>query len=303
MNKIPELDYAEYLKEDTRQKFITEFTQALKDVGFLILKNHPVDNKLIKKAYDVSRVFFLKSEEYKQQYMNPKARQSGFIPFGTEHAKNTSLFDLKEFWQVVNDFEMANPTVPNIWTDDKEFNETLLSLYKNFMSLSAELMRVVGKGIDIPKDYLEELVKDQNSVLRIIHYPPVDQKHAGHVRAAAHEDINMLTIMPGASEGGLEVLSRDGQWIPVEANYEYLIIDSGDMLARITNEVIQATTHRVVNPADTSSHRFSMPFFCHTNPEVILKCLDSCKGSGEKYPPIKSLDFLNERLKAIGIKK
>lgn len=303
MNKVPQLDYAQYLDPASREQFIADFTKALKDVGFLVLKNHPVNNALIKKAYEVSERFFLKPEEYKKKWINPKIKQSGFIPFGTEHAKTSSLFDLKEFWQVVNDFTSLDAPVQNVWTDDEEFNETLTALYKEFMNLSEVLMRVVGKGIDIPKDYVEELVKDQNSVLRIIHYPPVDAKFGGHVRAAAHEDINMLTIMPGASEGGLEVLSRDGEWMPVEANYEYLVIDSGDMLSRITNDVISATTHRVVNPPDPTKRRFSMPFFCHANPKAILKCLDSCRGSGEKYPPISAHDFLQERLKEIGLKK
>lgn len=303
MTKVPELDYNEYLKDETKQKFIKEFTDALKEVGFLVLKNHPINNQLIKKAYEVSEKFFLQPLAYKKKWINQKIKQSGFIPFGTEHAKDYNLFDLKEFWQVVNDFTSLNAPVQNIWTDDDDFNETLKNLYGEFMKLSETLMRVVGQGIDIPEGYMNELVKDQNSVLRVIHYPPVDPKHAGHVRAAAHEDINMLTIMPGASEGGLEVLTKEGTWIPVEANYEYLIVDSGDMLARITNDEIKATTHRVVNPADPTSRRFSMPFFCHPNPSVVLQCLDSCKGAGEKYPPITSNEFLNERLKEIGLKK
>jgi isopenicillin N synthase-like dioxygenase len=300
--QVPVLNYQELFNPEKKQEFINNFTNALKEYGFLILDNHPIPLDLIERVYKHSESFFLSDINYKQRFINPVIKQSGYIPFGIEKAKDSKHFDLKEFWQVVND-SVKDAPVKNVWTDDIQFNNALKKLYKDFSQLSEELLKVVGEGLNIDLNYQQELIQEQNSVLRIIHYPPLDKEMSGHVRAAAHEDINLLTIMPGASDSGLEILTKDGEWLPIDSKYKYLIVDSGDMLARITNGVIPATTHRVVNPQDPTKRRFSMPFFCHPNSNAILKCIDSCVGDGVKFSPIKSIDFLNDRLEQIGLKK
>lgn len=305
MRKVPTLDYS--LNQTDPNKFSNQLFEALKDYGFVVLKNHPVDNNLVKKAYDELETFFKKETGYKEQFTH-ESRQTGFIPFGLEHAKDKSpdLYDLKEFWQVARvDFEKEKKEEyfhDNVWTDNEDFNETLKLLYGEFDCLSRDLLNAIGKALGMEEGFLEKLVVDGNSILRGIHYPPIDGMSVeGNVRAAAHEDINLITIMPGASETGLEILDKDGKWLSVEANYDYLIVDTGDMLARITNDILSATTHRVVNPKDPSTRRFSMPFFVHPNPEAVLKGLDTCGKA--KYEAITSHDFLNERLKEIGLKK
>ena len=314
--KVPTLDFSDYQKEETKDSFIKDFHAGLQDYGFVVLKDHPVSNKLIKDVYTQMEEFFVQEFDKKSKYMDTKnkVKQSGFIPFGTEHAKDKtpSLYDLKEFWQVLREFEgdkQAKSMIPdNVWTEDETFNKRLRDLYASFDDLAKILLQALSSSLQIDENYFDDLVDEGNSVLRIIHYPPTEGLDVkGKVRAAAHEDINLITIMPGASETGLEILDRDGQWLSVEANYDYLIVDSGDMLSRITNDKLPATTHRVINPKDPKTRRFSMPYFVHPNPDALLKCIESCKDTdkfppnGEKYPPIKSIDLLNERLREIGL--
>ena len=302
---VPVIDFKDFNVPSKRDDIIKELCAGLKDVGFIVLKNHPIDSSLIKKAYDEVEKFFLKDKAYKESFKNKEILQSGYIPFGIEKAKDSDKYDLKEFWQVVNDFNNPNAPVKNVWTDNEEYNNTLKSLYHEMYKLSEVLLGALGEGIQMDKSYLQEITANMNSVLRIIHYPPLKEEEAkkGHVRASAHEDINLITIMPGASETGLEILDKDGKWLAIEANYNYLIVDSGDMLSRITNDIYSATTHRVVNPSDSNKRRFSMPFFCHPNPEATLRCVESCKQDGEKYPPINANELLNKRLEEINLKK
>jgi isopenicillin N synthase-like dioxygenase len=164
------------------------------------------------------------------------------------------------------------------------------------------MFRSLATALDVPRDYFEKLTLDGNSILRAIHYPPMTEfELPGSVRAAAHEDINLITLLVGATDSGLELLDRDGQWLAVESTPGQIVVDSGDMLSRITNEVIPATTHRVVNPSDDTSDRYSMPFFCHPHPDAVLSCIPSCQGDGARYPDITARDFLNQRLKEIGL--
>jgi isopenicillin N synthase-like dioxygenase len=166
------------------------------------------------------------------------------------------------------------------------------------------MLDAIGIALDLPQNYFRDMHLEGNSILRPIHYPPLAKgAPANCVRSAAHEDINLITVMVGATTSGLELLDRDGKWLPVKTNETQLVVDSGDMLSRITNEIIPATTHRVVNPDDASSNRYSMPFFVHPNPDTVLTCVPSCMGAGEKYPPINSHEFLFQRLKEIGLTK
>jgi isopenicillin N synthase-like dioxygenase len=180
----------------------------------------------------------------------------------------------------------------------------MLKLYNGLDTTSGLMLDALGMALDVPQNYFRDMLQDGNSILRPIHYPPLNE-HApkNAVRSAAHEDINLITVMVGATTSGLELLDRDGKWLPVMTNEKQLVVDSGDMLSRITNDVIPATTHRVVNPDDASSARYSMPFFTHPNPDTLLSCIPSCVGTGAKYEPINSHEWLMKRLQEIGLVK
>ena len=191
----------------------------------------------------------------------------------------------------------------NVWPHEIEgFKDSLQSLYDELDKTSFILLEALGRALDVPKDYFSKMINNGNSILRAIHYPPVGEAPpVGSVRAAAHGDINLITILMGATASGLQLLDRDGSWLDVETKPGQLVVDSGDMMARITNDVIPATIHRVINPEESTSARFSMPFFVHPHPEAMLECIPSCVNDGAKYPPISAHDSLMERLKDIGL--
>jgi isopenicillin N synthase-like dioxygenase len=310
--KVPELSLMSFVDGTNTDKarFSDNLFRGLKDYGFIVLVDHPVDHKLTTKAYQLIHEFFQLPVETKQQYVcKAGGGQRGYTAFGVEHAKNSQYPDLKEFWHVgreklVNE-KFRDLFPENVWpTEVPEFKDTFLKLY-NGLDLTAQvILDALGMALDVPQSYFRTMLQDGNSILRPIHYPPLAAgapKNA--VRSAAHEDINLITVMVGATTSGLELLDRDGKWLPVHNNDKQLVVDSGDMLSRITNNVIPATTHRVVNPDDATSNRYSMPFFCHPNPDTLLSCVPSCKGDGEKYPPINSHEWLMIRLKEIGLIK
>ena len=194
---------------------------------------------------------------------------------------------------------------PNAWpTEIPEFKETMLALFNSLDTTAHLMMDAIGMALDVPQEYFRGMLQDGNSILRPIHYPPVHKDAPKNsVRAAAHEDINLITVMVGATTSGLELLDRDGKWLPVRNNEKQLVVDTGDMLQVLTNGVLPATTHRVVNPDNFNETRYSMPFFVHPNPDTMFKCIPSCRGTGEKYPPINSHQWLMQRLQEIGLKK
>jgi isopenicillin N synthase-like dioxygenase len=231
----------------------------------------------------------------------------GYTPFGTEHAKNHQFPDLKEFWQIGREIDHAAPSdeplPPNVWpTQWPEFRTVFTRLYSALDRTGRELLAALAPQLALEPNYFEPMVRHGNSVFRLIHYPPVPADADPRcVRSAAHEDINFLTLLVAARGAGLELLDRDGSWLPVESAAQNLIVDSGDMLARLTNGVIPATTHRVVNPAGPNVSRYSMPFFMHPANATSLACLPSCVGAGAKYGPITAGEFLAERLREIGL--
>lgn len=313
IRKVPELSLMSFVNgtNNDKVKFTNELFRGLKDYGFIILVDHPVDYKLTSRAYDLVHEFFQLPEEKKRQYICKEGGgQRGYTAFGVEHAKNSQYPDLKEFWHVGREV-IQNPArfkqhLPdNLWpTEVPEFKDVMLKLFDGMDTTSTLVLDSLGMALDVPQNYFRDMLQDGNSIIRAIHYPPLGPaapKNA--VRAAAHEDINLITCMVGATTSGLELLDRDGKWLPVTCNDKQLVIDSGDMLSRITNEVIPATTHRVVNPDDASSNRYSMPYFTHPNPDTMLSCIPSCRGTGEKYEPINSNDWLMQRIREIGLNK
>lgn len=312
--QVLELSLKDYISgtESEKSKFITDLFLGLKDSGFIILKDHPVDVALLKKAYELSQKLFNLELNTKKEYIYPGGGGvRGYTPFGTEHAKDSKAPDLKEFWHVGRPLKTDNPLSktypPNIWPKElPEFEKTFTDLYLKLDEVGQIMLEALTPSLKLPKDYFAKLNKDGNSILRLLHYPPIAKgTDPNCVRAAAHEDINLITILVSASTSGLELLDRNGQWLAVETDQNNLIVDAGDMLARITNDVIPSTTHRVVNPQDGQNiSRYSMPYFMHPHPESVLTCIESCKGkAGPKYPDILSEDFLMQRLREIGLVK
>jgi isopenicillin N synthase-like dioxygenase len=275
--------------------------------GFIILKDHAVSRELLARAYRLSAEFFAGPEAEKRKYVAGADGQRGYTPFGKEHAKDAKVGDLKEFWHVGREFDAASPLAktypPNVWPERPAgFRETFLALYGALEDAGFSMLEALAPSLDVPADYFRKMATDGNSILRLLHYPPVPANaDPNAVRAAAHEDINLITILVAANGGGLELLNRNGEWLPVETDPDNLIVDAGDMLARATNDVIPATTHRVVNPKGPNVSRYSMPFFMHPHSDAVLTCIPSCRGAGAKYPDITADAFLKQRLKEIGL--
>lgn len=312
LRKVPELSLLSYVNGNDEQQahFVSELFTGIKDYGFIILTDHTVDSEVIKSGYKAVQDFFSLDETIKRSYVSVHGGgQRGYTPFGTEHAKDNPHMDLKEFWhvgrEVADDHEFNEYYPKNIWPAEIDgFKESLDTLYAELDKTSQILLEALGRALDVPSNYFKDMVTCGNSILRAIHYPPVGEAPpAGSVRAAAHGDINLITILMGATASGLQLLDRDDTWLDVETKPGQLVVDAGDMLSRITNEVIPATIHRVINPEESTSARFSMPFFVHPHPKAMLECIPSCRGDGEKFEPICSHDFLLKRLKDIGLMK
>lgn len=310
LRKVPELSLLSYVDgtDQEKAKFVSDLFNGIKDYGFIILTDHTVKEEVIREGYKAVETFFALDEATKKSYVCTEGGgQRGYTPFGTEHAKDNPHMDLKEFWHVgreVADDHRFNQYYPkNIWpTEIAGFQKNLENLYNELDKTSIILLEALGKALDVPQDYFKDMIDTGNSILRAIHYPPVGEAPpVGSVRAAAHGDINLITILMGATASGLQLLDRDGSWLDVETKPGQLVVDSGDMMSRITNEIIPATIHRVINPEESTSARYSMPFFVHPHPEAMLECISSCRGEGEKFPPISAHDCLMERLKDIGL--
>ena len=307
--KVPELSLLKYVEGNSTEKaqFVDQLFSGIKDYGFIILTDHTVQDSVIKKGYQAVEDFFGLEEETKKKYAVASGGQRGYTPFGTEHAKDNPHKDLKEFWhvgrEVADDHRFAKYYPKNVWpTEIKGFRENLENLYSELDKTSMYLLDALGEALDVPQTYFRGMIENGNSILRAIHYPPVGEAPpAGSIRAAAHGDINLITILMGATASGLQLLDRDEKWLDVETKPGQLVVDSGDMMSRITNDLIPATIHRVINPDESNTARYSMPFFVHPHPEAMLECIPSCVGSGEKYPPISAHDSLMERLRDIGL--
>ncbi|MDD4974185.1 MAG: 2-oxoglutarate and iron-dependent oxygenase domain-containing protein [Bacteriovorax sp.] len=309
--KVPELSLLSYVNGSNTDKikFVDNIFAGLKDYGFIILKDHPIEQKKIDRAYELVQAFFELPLETKIKYKLDNGGQRGYTPFKTEHAKDNKNPDLKEFWHVgrellaTSSYQGIYPE--NIWpTEVGELKKSFLELYEAMDSTSQILLETIGRALDLPSTYFKDMITDGNSIIRMIHYPPTKGEDTQNsIRSAAHEDINLITMLVGATESGLQLLERDGSWLDVNSRPGEIVVDTGDMISRITNNVLPSTTHRVINPSSDSSARYSMPFFVHPHSQAILKTIPSCAGVGISQPEITAGDFLTQRLKEIGLYK
>ena len=292
--RIPELSFADYTQGQPGRgaAFADALMGGLQDYGFIVLRDHPVPALLLERAYELIAAFFAQPETTKRRYI---AGPRGYTPFRTEHAKDRAEPDLKEFWQ------LGSP--PNLWPDAPAgFRPTIEALFDVLQDTGRLILEALAPGLGLPRSYFEPLLTERNSVLRLLHYPPISTDvPQGSLRSAPHEDINLITLLVAPEGPGLEMLDRDGRWLPIPSQPHDLIVDAGDMLARMTNDVIPATTHRVINPSGVNRSRYSMPFFMHPNSDVLLRCVESCIGAGAKHADITAGAFLEQRLQEIGL--
>lgn len=307
MRKVPELSLRQFTHGDlaARSAFSDALSAGLREYGFIVLVDHNVPVSLLNDAYERAVAVFALPDSEKRKFAGGLR---GYTPFGVEHAKDNAIPDLKEFWQIGHEPKPGAPpspfSAPNVWPErPSDFRPVFERLFENLNQTGCLLLEALTPTLGLAPDHFEPLVRRGDSVLRVLHYPPIGKDaDPNAVRSAAHEDINLLTILVAARGAGLELLDRDGAWLPIVTTANALVVDSGDMMARLTNNVIPATTHRVVNSADSHLSRYSMPFFMHPTADTSLAVLPSCIGDGALHPPITAGDFLAERLKEIGLK-
>jgi isopenicillin N synthase-like dioxygenase len=313
VKNIPTVDLNDYTSGGaaTRSRLIETLGEGLREFGFLNVEGHGIDSSLIRGTYDLWKRFFELPDGVKRQYAGVEGGARGYTPFGVEHAKDNPLPDLKEFWHVGQEppegHPFRNEYPANVWPKEiPEIKEPTLRLYSSLERVAENLLRALAEYFEMPRDSFSSMMDVGNSILRILHYPPVKPEYAPAVRAAAHEDINLITLLCEATDSGLEILTREGEWMAVETGPGQIVVDAGDMLSRFTNEVIPATTHRVVNPAENAARdRYSMPFFVHPYSSCDLTIPERFTGpdAPAKYPPITAGQFLEQRLREIGLKK
>ena len=289
--------------------FADKLGHSFEEFGFAIIADHGIPDELIHRAEEKAKVFFALPEETKRKYLVAGGGGArGYTPFGIETAKGHKAHDLKEFWHVGRDLpeghKFRDHMPDNLWPSEVPgFEETFQELFATFDRAGLKILKAIARYLKIGEDYFEDAVRDGNSVLRALHYPPQSEPTGEHIRAGAHEDINAITLLLGAEEAGLELQTRDGRWIPVSPKPGELVINIGDMLQRLTNGVLRSTSHRVVNPTpDRASHaRYSMPFFLHFRSDFLIDALPQTVAAGEraKWPPITANDYLQERLREI----
>jgi len=315
MNKIPSLDLRDFLSEDPHRKaeFIQLIGKAFQEIGFCAVKGHLLSDDLVERLYKQIKLFFDLPDEVKTKYEFPEySGQRGYVSFGKESAKGSKHGDLKEYWhfgQYIEEGEKANYNYfPNINVDElPEFNKVGKEVYTSLENTAKHILRALALYLNIEENYFDQYIKNGNSILRPIHYPPIldDPKEA--VRASAHGDINLITLLMGAHGKGLQVQHSNGEWIDAMAGKDELMINIGDMLSRHTNNLLKSTVHRVVNPdwELLKKSRYSIPFFMHPVSEMKLNVLESCinEDNPKSFDDITAGDFLNERLVELGLLK
>ena len=310
---IPSIDFRLALSEDEgeRARFVSEVGDALKDIGFFALTHHGIPRTLVDDTYAKCDAFFDLDEPTKRTYLQPDiGHQRGYTAFGVEHAKDNLAPDLKEFWQTGRPYpdDGTVPTYPqNVWPTAHVagFQATTETLFSSMEALAQHLLSACSTYLGMPEDWLPNMSHHGNTIMRMIHYPPLDESMPeGAVRSAAHEDINFITLLVTATADGLEVMDHDGSWIQVQGDQDAIIVDSGDMLQNLTNGLFKSTTHRVVNPKDSNTRRYSMPMFVHPRNEIDLTPhpdFVAMTGGQANYASITAGDYLHQRLKEIGL--
>lgn len=316
MQQIPSVDLRDFLSDDPARKqiFVNEIGKAYEEIGFVALKGHFLDEQLVENLYEEIRNFFSLPIEVKSKYEIPGiGGQRGYVSFGKEHAKGRSAGDLKEFWhfgQYVNDdSKYASEYPKNVTVNELEhFNSVGKEAYQMLEKTGIYVLRALAIHIGLDELYFDDFIKNGNSILRPIHYPPItNEPKDGAVRAAAHGDINLITLLMGAQGKGLQVQNHDGKWIDAMAQPDELMINVGDMLSRLTNNKLKSTIHQVVNPPRElwGTSRYSIPFFMHPVSAMPLNCLSQCidVNNPKEFEDITAGDYLNERLVELGLIK
>lgn len=297
--------------QNDKQAFADALGRSFRETGFAVISDHPISQSIIDRAVDASKDFFALPTDVKETYHDAAGgRQRGYTPFGTENAKGAEAADLKEFWHTGRALPEDSPyratmkQTPAVG-EVSEFDAATRAFYDAMDEFGAQLLRAVALHLGQPETWFEDKVENGNSILRLLHYPPQDNPPpAGTVRAGAHEDINVITLLLGAEEAGLQALHRSGEWLDVNPPTGSLVINCGDMLQRLTAGVLPSTTHRVLNPSPERSRfpRYSTPFFLHFNQDVMIEALPQClEEGGTAEPPITAQDYLMERLREIGL--
>ncbi len=312
-DEIPSLDLEDFRSGDPirKQQFVDKLGEAYNNIGFVAVKNHGLSDELTKNLYQSVQNFFGLQEDTKLKYEKPELfGQRGYVSKGKERAKGRNTGDLKEFYHIGQ--PSGKRDYPdNIFPDEiPEFKDTTLEAYRTLEKAGLEMLSAIAIYLGLPENYFEDKAQHGNSILRPIHYFPIENPEeipSDAVRAAEHGDINLITLLMGASADGLQVLRRDNKWIPITALPDQIIVNVGDMLARFTNDKLKSTIHRVVNPPreKMGTSRYSIPFFMHPISEMDLTCLQSCidDNNPKKYEDITAGEFLDQRLAEIGLKK
>lgn len=310
MTRVPTLDLRRL--ETDRTAFVRELGEAYRTFGFCCFVNHGIDQVLIDEAYGAFREFFAQPLDEKMRYYQAgKAGTRGYTPNKVETAKTSKIADLKEFWHIGREVTPTfNPypdiLEPNVWPEKvPQFKPLGLALYNQMESVGRDVLRGMAINIGLPEHFFASLTQHGNSILRALHYPPINPEDLPAVRAEAHEDISLITLLVGATDSGLELLTREGKWLPIETERGAVIVNVGDMMQRQTNHVYPSTTHRVVNPEGEAAKRsrYSMPFFMDPNPDFLIETIPSCitPENPDRYEsqPITAHDYLMERLAEI----
>jgi isopenicillin N synthase-like dioxygenase len=318
---IPVLDLQDFVSSPKNSQkseaFVQAFGQALSELGFFALINHGVEQRIIDAAYSAAEAFFALPEATKIQYEIAELKgQRGFTRFGKEHAKDSAAPDLKEFWHIGRVAEVAQPSsqanadeapsLKNIWPREvPQFQPVMATLFQQLETCAGHLMEACAHYLQQPSHFFAAQVAEGSTLLRVIHYPPVAEAvMPNSLRAAPHEDINLITLLCEATTPGLELLKPDGEWLPIQTVPGQIIVDTGDMLQSLSNGLLKSTTHRVVNPNSSRDRRFSMPFFVHPRPEFDLTPLPNCVQRTQRLPQFPSQtaqQYLHQRLKEIGL--
>lgn len=312
---IPLVDLSRFVNgsAEEREAFVKKLGHAFHEIGFVGVINHGIPKALIEKFYDESKQFFALPGEVKNNYeIKGLAGQRGYTSFGKEHAKQSKVADLKEFFQIGQEVD-DNPELRKRYPENihiaerPAFTQTGIELYRAFEKAGGQLLRAIAIHLELDEHYFDGKIHNGNSILRSIFYPPITHEPASAIRAEQHEDINLITLLVGASAGGLELLNMENEWLPIVPEEDEIVINVGDMLQRMTNNYLKSTTHRVVNPPRELWHtpRLSIPFFLHPKSEMDLTCLDKCVTADNPlaYEPITAGEYLDERLREIGLKK
>ena len=315
MDTIISLDLDDFKNgsPDQKKKFVQDLGQAYQQIGFVAVYNHELSDELTASLYQSTQEFYALPLETKMKYhIKGLAGQRGFTSWGSEHSKDSKVGDLKEFYhfgqEIPTELEGQYDYPKNVLNEEVPlFNENSLKAFSALQETGKYMLRAIALFLNLEESYFDSYIAYGNSILRPIHYGPITEAPKNAVRAGQHEYINLITLLMGASAEGLEVLDKKNNWIPITALPNQLVVNVGDMLQRLTNNVLRSTTHRVVNPPKDQwgTTRFSIPFFLHPTSEMRLDCLGNCvtKENPKMYEDISAGEFLNERLIEIGLIK